>query len=649
MCGIAGFFDPSGKGSATILAKMTKRIQHRGPDGGGEWIDKKSGLFLGHRRLSILDLSPAGNQPMVSSSGRYVLAYNGEIYNHPAIRNELNQGSPKKWNGHSDTEVVLEAFETWGIEKAVERFVGMFAMALWDKKDHCLFLLRDRLGEKPMYYGVIGNLLLFGSELKSFTRHPAFRGEIDHDSLALYVRYGYVPAPRTIYTSVFKVAPGTFRRFLLKKDKNISQQEVAYWSAHKIATQGLEQPFQGNEEEAVLGLEKILQRTVREQMQADVPVGVFLSGGIDSSLVTALMQGQSHKPVRTFTIGSFEKQYDESKEANEVARHLGTLHSELHVSAQEAIAVIPQLSRVYDEPFGDSSQIATHLVAKMARQHVKVGLTGDGGDESFGGYNRHVWAKKIWEWIGWLPPTARGSLSSLLYAKNPRRIDQYAKTLGAWLPKSFRHRLAGDKIHKIAGILACKDKAEVYRYLCSAWPNPSLVMKNPPGLLTSAASHAPWLPTNNFSAQMMFLDLTSYLPDDILVKVDRASMAVSLETRAPLLDHRIVEYAWKLPIHQKIKNLKGKEVLRKILEKYVPKNLIDRPKMGFAVPIHAWLRGPLKPWATELLNETKILKNNFFNPEPIQIMWKEHLSGRRNHQHALWHILMFQAWHEENC
>ena len=650
MCGFAGFLNLNGSLNAdtarSVASAMGAALSHRGPDGEGVWEDAAHGIALAHRRLAILDLSPEGSQPMASACGRYVIAFNGEIYNHAEIRHELertpNGEGVINWRGHSDTEVMLAAIAHWGVETALTHFVGMFAFALWDRRDRTLHLARDRFGEKPLYYGRMGNALLFGSELKALLRHPAWRGEIDRNALALYMRHNHIPAPYSIYKGVYKLPPGT----VLTLDAESWGEGVPhpYWSARKMMEAGTAHPFAGSESEAVTSLDGLLRSAILGQMAADVPLGAFLSGGVDSSLVVALMQAQSSRPVKTFTIGFSEAQYNEAEHASAVARHLGTQHTELYVTPSDARDVIPQLAEIYDEPFADSSQIPTFLVAQLARQHVTVSLSGDGGDELFGGYNRYLWAERIWRKMRFVPRPGRVLLAHALTALPPRTWDW----LFQFAPSGLRQRTPGDKLHKLATVLPSASPEQIYLNLVSQWHKPAAVVLGsyePLTVLTDPARRAA-LP--GFIQRMMYLDAVSYLPDDILVKVDRAAMAVSLESRTPLLDHRVAEFAWRLPLSMKIRAGQGKWPLRQVLCRYVPASLIERPKTGFGVPVGAWLRGPLINWAEDLLDETRLREEGFFDPALIQRKWKEHLSGRRNWQNCLWNVLMFQEWLRKN-
>ncbi|TBR10386.1 MAG: asparagine synthase (glutamine-hydrolyzing) [Rugosibacter sp.] len=665
MCGLTGFFSPANLAAdaAEVVHRMSEAITHRGPDDSGVWVDEAVGVVLAHRRLSILDLSPAGHQPMVSPSGRYVIVLNGEIYNHLELRRELEVLAPHPlpkgareqcgWRGHSDTETLLAAFEAWGIEATLKKCVGMFALALWDRETRSLTLARDRMGEKPLYYGWQGDVFLFGSELKTLRAHPAFRGEINRDVLALYLRHNYVPAPYSIYRGIAKLPPGSWltltadapvaapQGYLLR---GVSPAPTFYWRARDTAQADMRRDL--DDATAIDELDTLLRRAVGGQMVADVPLGAFLSGGIDSSTVVALMQAQSGRPVQTFTIGFHEAGYNEAEHAHAVAAHLGTEHTELYVTAEQAMAVIPRLPSLYDEPFADSSQIPTLLVSELARRHVTVSLSGDGGDELFGGYNRYVWASRIWRSLGWAPRPLRAALAGVLTTLPPAAWNGVFSGLSIFLPQRWRYPNPGDKLHKLAGILAVRSPEEIYLALVSHWQQPANVVigaKEPTTALTDARQ---WADVPDFESRMMYLDQMTYLPDDILTKVDRAAMGVSLETRVPLIDHRVVEFAWQLPLSMKIRNGQAKWLLRQVLYRYVPRELIERPKMGFGIPLDVWLRGPLRDWAEALLNESRLRQEGYFHPEPIRQKWSEHLSGRRNWSYHLWDVLMFQAWLE---
>lgn len=648
MCGLTGFWSGQPVGDrAAIVGRMAGMLHHRGPDDSGVWVDDAIGIALAHRRLSILDLSSAGHQPMLSACGRHVLAFNGEIYNHLELRIRLEQGGASPaWRGHSDTETLLACFAAWGIAETLQAAVGMFAIALWDRQQKVLTLARDRIGEKPLYYGWQGAALLFGSELKALRAHPAFLREVDRDALTLFLRHNYIPSPHSIYRGIAKLPPGHFLRVTAQDREAGSLRPEPYWRYNDIVTAGLGDPFAGSETEAVDALEQQLMRSIGGQMLADVPLGAFLSGGIDSSTVVALMQAQSRQPVRTFTIGFDEADYNEATHAAAVARHLGTQHTELYVRPEDALAVIPELPSIYCEPFGDSSQIPTFLVSRLARQQVTVALSGDAGDELFGGYNRYLLACRLWRRLGLLPMPARRAAVAALHALPPVFWNGILGVARPVLPRRFRVGAAADKVRKLADILALPDGEAVYRRLVSHDLDPAHVViggAEPPTLLTQRNA---WPRTDAFEHWMMALDAQTYLPDDILVKVDRAAMANSLETRVPLLDHRIVEFAWRLPLSLKIRDGQGKWILRQVLYRHVPKELVDRPKMGFGVPIDAWLRGPLREWAEALLDESRLKREGYFQPAPIRQKWREHLSGSHNWQYWLWNVLMFQAWLE---
>ncbi len=648
MCGISGYLDTSRQTvcadlEATIT-RMSNTLCHRGPDDRGIWIDEAAGVALGHRRLSIVDLSPEGHQPMQSACGRYVVIYNGEIYNFQALRQEL-EGFGHPFRGRSDTEVLLAAIRQWGLTAAIERCVGMFAFALWDRKERLLHLVRDRLGIKPLYYGWVGKTFVFGSELKALRAHPDFKREINRDALALYLRHNYIPAPHTIYSGIYKLPPG-MTLTLNSTEARADVSPVAYWSARGVAERGVAEPLAGSADDAIAHLDALLRDAVKLRMVADVPLGAFLSGGIDSSTTVALMQAQSEQPVKTFTIGFHEAGYNEAEEAQAVARHLGTEHTELYVTPEEAMAVIPRLPTLYDEPFSDSSQIPTFLVSELARRHVTVCLSGDGGDELFGGYPRYDLGQNLWRKIGWMPAFGRQTFASALAAVPAEVLNAGFAWAAPILGKYGRAGKAGDKLHKLAELLAVDEPEGLYLNLLSHWKAPAGLVLDACEPATVLTDRSQWAALPDFKQRMMYLDTVTYLPDDILVKVDRASMGVSLEARVPLLDHRVVEFAWRLPLSLKIRHGQGKWLLRQVLYKYVPSALVERPKMGFGVPIGDWLRGPLRDWAEALLDARTLREQGLLRPEPIQTKWAEHLAGQSNWQYYLWDILMFQAWLE---
>lgn len=645
MCGFAGFLSSENSvqhlDAQNVLHQMADAIVHRGPDSGGYWVDDSARIGLAHRRLAIVDLSPAGAQPMASASGRYMLAFNGEIYNHLRLRDELERAGwvVAGWRGHSDTETLLAGFDAWGIEATLQRATGMFAMGVWDRETRTLTMARDRLGEKPLYYGWQGHgnqaVFLFGSELSALRCHPAFVADINRDALALYMRHNCIGGAHSIYSGIYKLKPG----HLLTVSREVPEPVVrAWWSGAEVASLGGANPFGGTPEEAVDALESLLLNAVGQQMMADVPLGAFLSGGIDSSAIVALMQAQSSRPVQTFSIGFYEEGYNEAEHAKAVAKHLGTDHTEMYVTPEQALAVIPKLPSLYAEPFADSSQIPTFLVSQLARRHVTVSLSGDAGDELFCGYTRYRMTAGLWNKLSRIPRPLRLAAARMISTLSPATWDK--------LGGGFSSSRLGDKLHKGAALLGCRTVADLYQGMVSHWTDPASVVlgaKEPASVLSGAE---PSLPGLGDVERMMALDMLSYLPDDILTKVDRAAMGVSLETRVPFLDHRVVEFAWSLPLDYKLRNGVTKWPLRQVLYRHVPRELIERPKMGFGVPIDHWLRGPLKDWAESLLDESRLRQEGFFDPNPIRQKWAEHLSGQRNWQYHLWDVLMFQAWLE---
>lgn len=667
MCGLTGFLAPISSRHTTdyeeAIRNMSNRLIHRGPDDGGIWFDEDNGIYLGHRRLSILDLSYAGHQPMISHSGRFVIVFNGEIYNHLELRKILEKDNGTiEWRGHSDTETLLSCFENWGIEKTLKQAVGMFAFGLWDRTERLMILARDRMGEKPLYYGWNGGIFFFASELKALCGHQHFSPQINRHAVALFFRYNYIPTPYSIYLGIYKLWPGSI--LILKKGAEAScpwdidsppfgsfhARAVSlhqYWSLLDVATLGQSVSFSGSENDAANQLEKILSDAVISQQLSDVPLGALLSGGVDSSTIVALMQANAPRPIKTFTIGFTEEGFNEAVNAKALAAHLKTDHAELYISPNEAMAVIPRLPEIYDEPFSDSSQIPTFLVAQMARQYVTVALSGDAGDELFGGYYRYFWASHVWKMICWMPCHLRRILSLGMSRVPPSFWKHLYALLVRVLPNRLRITTLEDKAHKIAEIISvASQKEDIYYQLVSHW-------KDPAHLVIGASEHRCFTTEsikNNelveFEHRMMYCDAMSYLLDDILVKLDRAAMAITLETRVPFLDHHVVEFAWRLPLSMKIQNRRGKWILRKILNKYVPNELVDRPKTGFAIPLDSWLRGPLRDWAESLIDHSRLKSEAILDPIPIITKWQEHIQGKRNWQYLIWDVLMFQAWYE---
>ena len=651
MCGIVGFL--GGRWDRTEHPKMRARrmanaISYRGPDDAGYWTDDERRIAFGHRRLAIQDLTAAGHQPMSSASGRYVIVFNGEIYNHQQLRQLIeNAGHTPGWRGSSDTETLVAGFDEWGIQATIERCAGMFAFAVWDRLTCELFLGRDRIGEKPLYYGWQGcdedAAFLFASELKALAEHPSFESGIDRGALSLLMRHGYVPRPYSIFQGISKLEPGTLLRISLDQRE---PKVWSYWSGVQAAETGVAQPYSGSAEDAVHELDLLLKDAVRQQMLADVPLGAFLSGGIDSSTIVALMQSQSARPVKTFTIGFHESDHDEAKLAKAVSMHLGTEHTELYVTAGQSRDVIARLPALYDEPFADSSQIPTFLVSQLAKRHVTVSLSGDAGDELFCGYQRYRMAQAMWDRIGAMPAPLRKLAASGITGIAPAHWSNMAALIAPMLPSSLRKTNVGDKLHKGAQLLACNSRAEVYLHLMSQWHDPASVViggHQPPTFLTG---HAPPLTGLDAVQRMMALDMITYLPDDILTKIDRAAMGVSLETRVPFLDHRVVEFAWRLPLSMKVRDGQTKWALRQVLYRYVPRELVERPKMGFAVPIAAWLRSELREWAESLLDASRLRQEGFFDAAIVRSKWEQHLSGVHNWHRQLWNVLMFQLWLE---
>jgi asparagine synthase (glutamine-hydrolysing) len=648
MCGFAGAFDPDTEAAAwpSRLAGMASALRHRGPDDEGFWHDAETGIGLAFRRLAILDLSAEGHQPMLSATGRYVIAFNGEVYNFRALRDEL-AASGARFRGSSDTEVMLAAFEAWGLAASVPRFVGMFAFALWDRTERRLHLVRDRIGIKPLYWGWSRGSLLFGSELTALRRHPSFEARLSRDAVASFLRFNYVPAPHAIFEGFRKLEPGCVRTFdLATAARGGEGRLAAYWALADVAHHGLAHSFAGDERDAVVELERRLGDSVALRMIADVPLGAFLSGGIDSSLVVALMRARATGPVRTFTIGFEEKEYDESPWARAIAKHLGTEHTEHVVTATEALAAVPRIASLFDEPFSDSSQVPTLLVSELARRHVTVALSGDGGDELFAGYKRYALFADLKRILSRVPRGARRALGRVLGAVPVAPANRLFGFADPWLRRYGSGGAAGDKIRKLAELVALPDDRALYLDLLSHWKHPELLV--PGSMAQERLADLARCPAGFGDPlhPLMFDDMLAYLPDDILVKVDRTSMSVGLEARVPLLDHRVIELAWSLPLALKARNGGTKWALRQVLYRHVPADLLERPKMGFGLPIDVWLRGPLRAWADDLLSPSRLRREGLLEPGPIQEKWREHVSGRRNWHYYLWDVLVLQSWRE---
>jgi asparagine synthase (glutamine-hydrolysing) len=645
MCGIAGLFDPQQMSSSEAfgrqVADMTATLTHRGPDSDGYWSDPGHGVFFGHRRLKVIGLGPEGSQPMHSADGRWVVTYNGEIYNHRSLRRRL-AGQGLAFRGNSDTEVLVGSVERWGLLAALEACEGMFAFALWDRHRQELHLVRDRFGEKPLYYGWVAGALAFASELKALCALPQFNPEIDRDAVALFLRHNCVPAPHTIYRHVAKLEPGQLVTFGVDaRPGRVSARP--YWSAREAIDTARTRPVDGEPAAVADRVEAVLSDSVAARMVADVPVGAFLSGGVDSSLVVALMQRHSMVPVRTFTVGFPDRAFDESAEAAAVAGHLGTDHTPLEVRDAEAAEAIPSLPDIWDEPFGDVSQIPMHLVSRLARTRVTVSLSGDGGDELFAGYNRHAWLERLWRRASVLPGPVRRSAGAALGSIPPAFVETAARA-AMLMPGRAQIRNPSSKVAKVAKVMEASGEAEAYLSLVSYWDDAESMVIGAGPTESVASRPSDWPELDGITEQMLWLDLVGYLPDDILTKLDRAAMAVSLETRVPFLDRAVFDLAWRLPLSMKLRDGTTKWLLRQILYRYVPPELTERPKMGFGFPIAAMLRGALRPWAEELLAEDRLAEQGLLDPQPIRRAWRQHLGGRRDLAYELWDVLALQAW-----
>lgn len=639
MCGFAGVYSVNQNSlNSEILSKMSQKLAHRGPDDSGIWIDDSGTVGLAHQRLAVVDLTSAGHQPMQSSSNRFTIVFNGEIYNHQELRKQLDY---LNWNGQSDTETLLACIELWGLDETLDKINGMFSFSLWDDERKTIYLVRDRMGEKPLYYGWQGDSFLFGSELKSLKVHPNFQANIDKESLDLYFRYNYIPSPFSIYKDISKLPPGSVLS-LNQGEKKIKI--CKYWSIPNEAARGFSDPLLGNVESIVDKLDNLIKKSIKQKIVSEVPLGAFLSGGIDSSVVVGIMQSLSSKPVKTFTIGFEDKAFDEAQDAKLIAKYLGTDHHELYISIQDVIDTIPLLPNLYDEPFSDASQIPTYLVSKLTKEKVTVSLSGDGGDELFCGYNRYTVTKNLWKKISVFPLFIRQFISFLLLSTPLRVWDKFGDL--SFISKKYNN--LGLKIHKGAKVLHSQSLVELYENLLSNWKFSDILVLGSHERRKLDLSTAVNISDFSNIEKMMLWDMQSYLPDDILVKLDRATMGVSLEGRVPFLDHDLVEFSWRIPTEYKYRNKTSKWILRQVLYKYIPKKLIERPKSGFTLPLSEWLRGPLKDWAEDLINVEKLNHDGILDAEVINKKWREHQAGKFDWSNQLWSVLMFQSWLKNN-
>ena len=649
MCGIVGYWNKSNNLNVDLLkdnvSNMASTLHHRGPDDTGVWVDPTNGIALGHKRLSIIDISDSGHQPMLSSNGRFIISYNGEVYNYNSLRSILEKRN-YIFKSTSDTEVLLASFQEWGVKESLKKFNGMFSFAVWDRSERLLWLVRDRIGEKPLYYGVQNNTLFFASELKAIRSNSIFKPKIDKNSLALFLKYSYVPAPNSIYQGIKKLLPGNY---IIIKEPSDHYSSKSYWSLYDVVNRGIKNPIPGSEEEVCDELEIRLSKTVQSRMVSDVPLGAFLSGGIDSSTIVALMAANSNLPIKTFTIGFEQKNYNEAIYAKNVAKHLGTDHTELYVTSSEARDIIHKLPYLYDEPFGDSSQIPTYLIASLAKKDVTVALTGDGGDELFAGYNRYIIAKNFWNYSKYIPSIMRRKVGDFAGRISTQKVENFYKKIEPIIPTNMKILMPGEKYQKMIWALkGSNNDYDVYNRIVSIIQYPELYLNYNFNKNKSFHLDSYWKDFNNPILSMIYQDLMTYHPDDILQKVDRASMAVSLETRVPFLDHELIEFIMRIPLDMKLKDREGKNILKKVLYRHVPKKLFNRAKQGFTIPLGEWLKDPLKDWAYDLIDPKKIKDGGFFNSESVLSLWNEHIEGKGNWSHQLWNILMFQMWNEKN-
>ncbi len=654
MCGVVAVWaigqnSPLARDPSAVAESMANSLKHRGPDANGLWSEPDHGLALAHTRLSIIDVSDAGAQPMQSDGGRYVISFNGELYNFREIRKVLDQNnSPPNWHGRSDSEVLVNAIERWGIQKTLQQAIGMFAFAVWDRQEKVLTLARDRLGEKPLYYGYNRGALLVASELSAILHCPQLKLELDRNAVAAFMRYAYVPAPLSILKGFYKLEAGTSLNIRHPEELLKALPTTRYWSLHEEIEKRSHLTPPNSRDQTLDELDRVLRESLRGQMISDVPLGAFLSGGIDSSTITAIMQSESDRPIDTFTIGFRDTGYDEAARAAKIAKSIGTSHHELYLNPKDALDVIPDLGRIYSEPFADASQIPTYLLARFARSRVKVALSGDGGDELFGGYNRHWLVPQVRSINRFLPSCIRRRIASRLLSIEMSTWERASKRLSRLGLRLGDPSLTSNRVQKFAPLIALDTTQDLYTKLVSHWDRESFLMPDSTEAVCLLDQPLRWPELDNCSERLMALDTLTYLPDDILVKVDRAAMAVSLEVRVPFLDPRVVAFAWRLPLSMKIRKRQGKKILRELLSRYLPGELMNQGKSGFGFPVERWLRGSLRDWAEELINPARLKEEGILNPDPVSNAWHEHMQDRGNHAYALWNVLMFQAWYQEN-